>query len=375
LTPHRLIELQKVRNVMAAQLSRADLQSLVHIVKNLSSFSNERDRRPFLVHALGGESPRANTAVTMIDLGGPPDLAAMRLIPQLADFGQLEYGKEALGVFLNAVDPFVALDQGYRINDIIIRYKLNDPVATRRTVTDWHVNDAGEVIDNHEKIIGENTLFPIAVLQRALEAAKSVVHIRVTDPAGKSWQGTGFLVGRGLVMTNHHVIGTPEQAAGATLTFNYQLDTDGRPCTTSFAGSVPGGLFWSDKALDAAVVQIEESDPTVQPLKLSTKGPQAEDAMTVIGHPSGHVKQISLRNNAIQFADARVLQYTASTLPGSSGSPLLDRDAADVIGIHHSGGDLVDPASSVKYLRNAGTTMRAVVEALRSDARAIFERL
>jgi V8-like Glu-specific endopeptidase len=97
--------------------------------------------------------------------------------------------------------------------------------------------------------------------------------------------------------------------------------------------------------------------------------------VTLIGHPSGHLKQVSLRNNAVQFADGRVIQYTASTKPGSSGSPLFDRAASEVVGIHHSGGDLVDPGSGLPCFRNAGTTMRAVLEVLRAQAPDIYSRL
>jgi hypothetical protein len=360
---------------MPVNLSRDDLQRLVQIVKELPTFGVERDRRPFLVSALG-ESPRAKTAAVMIDLGGAPDVAAMRVIIDLSSFGQLEYGKQALGVFLNAVVPYVDLDVGDEITAMFQRYPLDSPVTARRPIDDWRPRDPGKTADNHEKIIGENTLFPIAVLQRALDAARAVVLVRVEPADGSgSWLGTGFLVARDLIMTNHHVIKTPEQAKAATFTFNYQLDADGNPYSTFFAHPKIDGLFHADQALDFAVVQVEGVDASIPPLKLSSKVPSLTDAVTLIGHPSGHLKQVSLRNNAVQFADGRVIQYTASTQPGSSGSPLFDHRAIEVVGIHHSGGDLVDPGSGIPCFRNAGTTMRAVVEHLRARAPEIYSCL
>src|SRR5262245_6347946 len=200
---------------MSINLSRDDLQRLVQIVKDLPTFAVERDRRPFLVTALG-ESPRAKTAATMIDLAGAPDVAAMRVITALSSFGQLEYGEQALGVFLNAVVPYVDLDVGDEITAMFRRYPLDTPVTTRRPIDDWRPRDPGKTADNREKIIGENTLFPIAILQRALDAARAVVlvQVKLADGSG-SWLGTGFLVARDLIMTNHHVIETPEQARAA----------------------------------------------------------------------------------------------------------------------------------------------------------------
>ncbi len=360
---------------MPIDLARDDLQRLVQIVKELPFFGVERDRRPFLVTALG-ESPRAKTARGIISLEGPPESAAMKVIIGLSQFGQLEYGKQALGVFLNAVLSYVDLNVGDEITAMFQRYPLDTPVTGRRPVDDWRATDVVKATDLHERVIGENTLFPIAVLQRALEAARAVLLIKVQMAAGgRSWVGTGFLVAHDLIMTNHHVIGSREQAKAADFMFNYQLDPDGNPCPTSVAQPTMDGLFWSDKDLDVAVVQIEGVDSTIPPLKLSAKIPTLEDAVTLIGHPSGFLKQISLRNNAVQFSDGRRIQYTASTEPGSSGSPVFDRGALEVVGIHHSGGDLVDPGSGVRCFRNEGTTMRAVLETLRARAPEIYSRL
>jgi S1-C subfamily serine protease len=370
-----VILIGKVSKTMSMDVSRDDLQRLVQIVKDLPVFDVDRDRRPFLITALG-ESPRAKIVVGSIDLGGAPEAAARKLIIALSKFGQLEYGKQALGVFLNAVLPYVDLGVGDEITDMFKRYPLDTPTTRRRPIDDWRAKDVANEIDKHEKIIGENTLFPIAILERALEAARAVLLVRVQLADGsRSWLGTGFLVARDLIMTNHHVIESPKQAKAATFTFNYQLGPDGTPCAVSVAQPAKGGLFWSDKMLDVAVVQVVGVDAAITPLKLSAKVPTLEDAVTLIGHPAGHLKQISLRNNAVQFADGRRIQYTASTEPGSSGSPLLDRSAEQVVGIHHSGGELVDPERGTLCFRNEGTTMRAVLADLRKKAPEIYSRV
>jgi V8-like Glu-specific endopeptidase len=81
-----------------------------------------------------------------------------------------------------------------------------------------------------------------------------------------------------------------------------------------------------------------------------------------------------MQNNFVAYADANVVQYTTSTLPGSSGSPVFDDDF-QVIAIHHSGGMLIEPGTKQCYLRNAGTSMIAVLKDLQVNAPEIYARL
>jgi hypothetical protein len=72
-----------------------------------------------------------------------------------------------------------------------------------------------------------------------------------------------------------------------------------------------------------------------------------------IQHPQGGLKQIAFRNNDIfetttekPPADAaRFLHYRTDTLPGSSGSPMLD-DKWKVIALHHSGVPSLDASGN-----------------------------
>ncbi|MBE2201550.1 MAG: serine protease, partial [Anaerolinea sp.] len=54
--------------------------------------------------------------------------------------------------------------------------------------------------------------------------------------------------------------------------------------------------------------------------------------------------------------------------------PVFDNDFL-VIGIHHSGGMLLEPGSDQPYLRNAGSSMIAVLDDLRDHAPEIYQRL
>jgi hypothetical protein len=50
-------------------------------------------------------------------------------------------------------------------------------------------------------------------------------------------------------------------------------------------------------------------------------------------------------------------------------------DDFQVIAIHHSGGMLLEPGTKQRYLRNAGTSMIAVLKDLHSKAPEIYAHL
>ena len=80
------------------------------------------------------------------------------------------------------------------------------------------------------------------------------------------------------------------------------------------------------------------------------------------------------QNNFVEYIDRRTIQYTTGTEPGSSGSPVFDDDF-NVVAIHHSGGTITEPGTGRRYLRNAGSSMFAVLEDLKHHAPSIYDRL
>jgi len=273
--------------------------------------------------------------------------------------------------FLNYIQPFVADADAALLTTLFQTYPLDALATPGRPIDRWRGTDNPAAVQ--EKIIGENTLRPIYMLELALEAAKSVVHLRILKEDGQSALGTGFMVAHDLMMTNHHVIASPREAQGIEVSFNYQLDRHGILCEPTPARARVDGLFYTNAELDFTVVQL--GDPpdfgmlTLQPVQV-----RKEARVAIIQHPGDHLKQISMQNNFVAYADAREVQYTTSTLPGSSGSPVFN-DEFVVVAIHHSGGLLLDPSVNRHYLRNAGTTMIAVLADLKIQAPAIYNRL
>jgi V8-like Glu-specific endopeptidase len=349
------------------QLKQDDFRRLVELVQGLPDFATARDRRRLVAAALEG-SPRASSILAGLDLEGSPRGAAVEVVKSLADFGQVAFGKEALGVFLNYLQALTGEEQADFISGLFSVYPFNDAAAARnRPIDHWRGSESAD--DVREKIVGENTLRDIRMLELGLEAARAVVRIGVGSGAG-----SGFMIASDLVMTNHHVIGSKEDAAKAEFMFNYQLDLTGKACEPLTVGALPEGAFRTDASLDYTVVQLRDPPGFGSPLKLRPVVLRRDERVSIIQHPGGHFKKISMQNNFVAYADRQVVQYTTSTLPGSSGSPVFN-EAFEVVAIHHSGGVLEEPGSGRHYLRNAGSSMIAVVEDLKANAPEIYAQL
>lgn len=350
------------------KLSREDFQSYADLLRDLPQFETETGRWRLVNEVLAG-SPRERDVRGLLDLSGPPRPAAVSLLSSFLKFGQPEPGKELLGILSNTLlDAYVFDPEPSQfLQGLFERYPLDKPVAPPAPVTDWRGKENPE--DVLEKVIGENTLRDVMLLELALEAARSVVRIRTADSLG-----SGFLCGPDVIMTNHHVIPDAAMAQRSTFMFFYELDRLRRERMVQIIQAVPDGLFFSDSALDVALIQVETPPEGVAPLGLKRERIQRDTRLNIIQHPGGHYKKISMQNNFVEYADAEVVQYTTSTEPGSSGSPVFNNDF-EVVAIHHSGGMLADPQSKRRYLRNAGTTMIAVLKAVQASQPELYRKL
>lgn len=207
-----------------------------------------------------------------------------------------------------------------------------------------------------EKIIGANNLRSIAWLHQALEVSRSVC--RVVTPKGL---GTGFLMGHQIIMTNHHVLSEPTIAEESYVEFNFQEDATGKR-QEFFRYRLLGDGLQADPDLDFSIVRVEPSDslPALESwgtLKLSAGPPPGVgEHVTIIQHPGGGTKQIALTANQVVNIFEHRLQYTTDTLPGSSGSPVLN-DGWEVVALHHAGGNLVTNHRGDRMFANEGILM------------------
>jgi endonuclease G len=244
---------------------------------------------------------------------------------------------------------------------------------------------------SQERIIGTSDLFDINYLELAIAVSRAVARIEIGAA-----HATGFLIGPGLLMTNHHVLTGEEDARRALAQFDYQDNASGELLARQDYRLNPGTFFITDNALDFTIVGVEDMSlrnralsayPWLRLIAELGKAQKGDD-VNIIQHPRGGLKQIAFRRNeVIEIPDGEptFLYYTTDTEPGSSGSPCFN-DQWELIALHHSGvpkrneekkilrtdGQVwqqgIDPDGLIQWIGNEGARISAIVAAVRAAA-------
>jgi V8-like Glu-specific endopeptidase len=245
--------------------------------------------------------------------------------------------------------------------------------------------------EQKEVIVNEDDMVTYAFVERALSTAKSVGKMlvpryengaAVTDNgAPVLYFGTGWLIARTLLITNHHVVnarrdGEPAappndlalQCSAATVRFDY--DSEAAVGTTYTAAKLEA----ANPSLDYALLRVPDSSRTA--LRTSgTRLDRAEGAavpVNIIQHPGGNAKKYAIRNNLVSSSLEQDLRYFTDTNSGSSGSPVFDDDWL-VVALHRG----ATRASGVKFQGrkipwlNVGTHLSVILSDLATRTPAL----
>lgn len=199
-----------------------------------------------------------------------------------------------------------------------------------------------------ERVLGISDLMSLNFLDRGRKAAAAVCRIAAPTRLGPM-SGTGFLVGRGLLLTNNHVLGTVEQAGHAIAIFEHEHDIDGALKPGIEFSLAEGKLFFTDPDLDITLVAVASLSRDGVPIErygylplipLSGKAVHGE-RVTIVQHPGGQPKQIAIHSSRIIELPQKnfpglvdFIHYTTDTEPGSSGAPVFN-DQWQVVAVHH----------------------------------------
>ena len=181
---------------------------------------------------------------------------------------------------------------------------------------------------------------------------------------------TAFLVGEDLLMTNHHcvpgILDNPEAGASAIVAVQFM--------TGYVQEGVTGGTerynvnpipVETSKDLDYTLLRVIGAKPGKQhgTLRLAGLTPRDKDPYWIIGHPMGEAQRVSREKcaaNAPALSDNRLL-HTCDTLPGNSGSPVIDASSHMVVALHHAGSrqNSVNYAIPMALILENSTVLRA----------------
>jgi hypothetical protein len=175
-----------------------------------------------------------------------------------------------------------------------------------------------------------------------LDQCNSIARIERRNGQG---HGTGWLVKAEdffpgepglLVLTNEHVISEIPNP----------LAIPPHACQVNFQSmdevlEVEEKVRWSSPytRLDATFLKLKQ-EPKARPLVLHKSAMKMEEPrqrMYIIGHPQGRDLELSMQDNELLACNDTLVHYRTPTEPGSSGSPVFEPNAWQVVALHHKG--------------------------------------
>ncbi len=253
-----------------------------------------------------------------------------------------------------------------------------------------------------ERSIGKSKdILSIEFFEAGLLASRPVGYISVKFGAE---EGTGFLVGNGLLLTNYHVIPDPDTANTSSVEFNKENNQYGEPKPVEQFDFDPDRFFLPNKALDFTIVAVNEQSGSGQSLSqfnflplIPRRGKvRIGDPVNIIQHPGGQEKSVVVHNSNLLHMENNselesFLWYSSDTEPGSSGSPVFN-NRWEVIALHHRAVPYVDNKGrilsvdgkamsnekvdtnchQVRWVANEGVRTSVIVQAVRE---ATFEQV
>jgi len=248
-----------------------------------------------------------------------------------------------------------------RVVEIVERYSPVGPSVTGllgQLLSDWPnipgFESASEPLD-----VGEPPV-QISVSGEVLETAAASI-ARVSAVACSQRQdGTAFVVGPDLLLTNAHVVAGSQRVEVAL------------PST----GLQPATVTAFDAKRDLALLRVESASPP-----LSLKTPLEGQLAAVMGHPAGDplrtapirlVKRVTANGRDLydSLDTQRQIWFAAAKLQsGDSGAPVIDTNG-DVVGVIFA----VAPPGSSKYEREAYVLDRSEIDAFMAEVAKFDDR-
>ncbi|PSL52074.1 trypsin-like peptidase [Saccharothrix carnea] len=246
-----------------------------------------------------------------------------------------------------------------------------------------------------EVVILKDDTLAVDFLHIGVEVARSVAKVvvhrhfdgvpsTVAGGAPEVGDGTAWMIGPRLLITNHHVVNA-RIGLDAKVASDLDFALQGRTAKVEFdfyrLDSAPHRTrsvecVAADRELDYAILRLADDPPPRPPLRLrpspllKPRGRELDERVNVLQHPGGNPMRLGFRNNYVVTGTADHLSYLTDTAGGSSGSPICD-DAWSVVALHRGwrvipGDPLTVRGQEVKQ-ENYGTPIGRILDHLAAN--------
>ncbi|MDQ3233600.1 MAG: serine protease [Pseudobdellovibrionaceae bacterium] len=155
---------------------------------------------------------------------------------------------------------------------------------------------------------------------------------------------TAFHLGNGLVATAGHCVqdlaANPVEASchSMDITWGVLADADNN---TERSRCMKVLDYKYDQEADYALLQVDPIPATAVALERDPRGMQFTAQAIVVGYPKGRALSVSANCIATLESDpqSQIFHHRCDTLPGNSGSPVLNAATLEVIGVHNGDAD------------------------------------
>jgi len=203
--------------------------------------------------------------------------------------------------------------------------------------------DAATVDKALERLLGGDDMVLSGWLTQGERAARTVALIRT--PLGTA---TGFLISDWLLLTNHHALGSADEAAASEALFGYAEDENGAIASVRVRFD-PDRCFVTGGGgdLDFSIVALEPlRDGTAPGARfghvplIGTVGKiLVGQPVNIVQHPGGASRRVAFRNSRLlSVSDERRVEYDGDTAGGSSGAPVFS-DQWNLVALHYTSVD------------------------------------
>ena len=225
-------------------------------------------------------------------------------------------------------------------------------------------NEAMIGAQNIEFISNYSATSPFARLGRA------VGKLDILTDTNKFAPCTGFLVEGNKVVTNWHcvpgVLKHPQIGGNAIVAVRFHLGflRDGVVGETQSFHVSPVPLE-TNEDLDYTVLQLlGDANSEFGALELAAVVPEDRTPFWLIGHPLGEAQRISREKcqASVPAIDGLRLLHTCDTLPGSSGSPVIDTGLRQVVALHNAGAGSVNHAIPMAEILAQSKVLKAAAQ-------------